>query len=172
MAGCDGFNQRIRAGVLNVGYAEAGPPNGPVAILLHGWRLGYEKNRRELTKLIWKQASPKWEFDDATFERTASAFDNADHVPVVIHNYRWRLSLAAGEPRYDDLEKKLSRAPVITVPTVTLASDFDGAAADGVAYAKQFTGKHTHRVLPGIGHNVPQEAPQAFASAIVEVDRG
>jgi pimeloyl-ACP methyl ester carboxylesterase len=134
-------------------------------------RLGYEKNRHAFTKLIWKNASPKWKFDDATFDRTASSFDNADHVPIVIHNYRWRLGVAGGEPQYDELEKKLSGAPVITVPTVTIASDFDGPAADGAAYAKQFAGRHTHRMLRGIGHNVPQEAPQAFASAIVEVAR-
>ncbi len=133
-------------------------------------RLGYEQNRRAFAKLIWKQASPKWDFDEATFERSAAAFDNPDHVPIVIHNYRWRLSLAPGEPRYDELERRLSESPVISVPTVTMASDFDGPAADGASYAKQFAGKHSHRILKGIGHNVPQEAPQAFASAVVEAD--
>jgi pimeloyl-ACP methyl ester carboxylesterase len=134
-------------------------------------RLGYDENRAAFAKLIWKTASPDWDFDDATFDRTAEAFKNPEHVAIVIHNYRWRLGLAAGEPQYDALEQKLGAAPVITVPTVTLASDFDGAAADGKAYAKQFSGKYSHRILKGIGHNVPQEAPHAFAEAIVEVDR-
>jgi pimeloyl-ACP methyl ester carboxylesterase len=134
-------------------------------------RLGYEHNRRPFAKLIWKTASPKWNFDDATFERSAASFDNPDHVDIVIHNYRWRLSLAAGEPKYDDFERKLAAAPAIGVPTITLASDFDGAAASGAAYAAKFTGKHFHRILEGIGHNVPQEAPQAFAAAVREVDR-
>src|SRR5207249_11619806 len=102
---------------------------------------------------------------------TAASFNNPDHVSIVIHNYRWRLSLAKGEPRYDDVEEKLSGAPVIAVPAITIGSDFDGAAADGTPYAKQFSGKYSHRVLEGIGHNVPQEAPEAFAKAVVEVDR-
>jgi pimeloyl-ACP methyl ester carboxylesterase len=134
-------------------------------------RLGYEKYRREFARLIWKSASPKWDFDDATFERSAAAFDNPDHVSIVIHNYRWRLGLALGDPRYDELEARLAGAPAIPVPTITLASDFDGAAADGAAYAKMFTGKYAHRVLKDIGHNVPQEAPQAFAQAVIDVDR-
>ena len=133
-------------------------------------RLGYDKNRYEFNKLIWKLASPKWKFDDATFDRTAASFNNPDHVSIVIHNYRWRLSLAKGERRYDDLEQKLSHAPVITVPAITIASDFDGAAADGRSYAKQFSGKYSHQILNGIGHNVPQEAPHAFAKAVIEVD--
>jgi pimeloyl-ACP methyl ester carboxylesterase len=133
--------------------------------------LGYTENRREFNKLIWKIASPKWDFDDATFERTAQSFDNPDHVAIVIHNYRWRLSLARGEPQYDALERRLSQAPAITVPAITIASDFDGAAADGKAYAKRFSGRYSHRVLEGIGHNVPQEAPQALARAVVDVDR-
>ena len=133
-------------------------------------RIGYDKNRHDFTKLIWKIASPKWNFDDATFERSAAAFNNPDHVSIVIHNYRWRLGLAAGEPQYDELESKLQEVPVIAVPTITIGSDFDGAAAGGTAYAKQFSGKYSHRVLRGIGHNVPQEAPQAFAEAIVAVD--
>jgi pimeloyl-ACP methyl ester carboxylesterase len=132
--------------------------------------LGYAKNRHDFNKLIWKNASPKWDFDDAIFDRTAASFDNPDHVSIVIHNYRWRLSLAKGEPRYDALEEKLSRAPLITVPAITIASDFDGAAADGKAYANKFSGKYSHRILNGIGHNVPQEAPDAFAKAVVEVD--
>ncbi|HEX9510186.1 MAG TPA: alpha/beta hydrolase, partial [Puia sp.] len=108
--------------------------------------------------------------DDATFDRTATAFDNPDHVSIVIHNYRWRLSLAEGDPQYDSLEKKLADSPVITVPTITISSDFDGVAADGTAYAKKFSGKYSHRILKGIGHNVPQEAPLAFANAVIEVE--
>ena len=133
-------------------------------------RAGYDANRHEFNKLIWKNASPKWDFDDATFDRSAAAFNNPDHVDIVIHNYRWRLSLAEGDPQYDQLEKKLAEGPVITVPTITISSDFDGAAADGTSYAKKFKGKYSHRILNGIGHNVPQEAPQAFADAIVEAD--
>ena len=133
-------------------------------------RLGYEKHRYEFNKLIWKTTSPKWDFDDATFDRTAAAFNNPDHDSIVIHNYRWRLSLAKGETRYDALEQKLSAAPVITVPAITIASDFDGPAADGKAYASKFSGKYSHRVLNDIGHNVPQEAPQDFAQAIIDVD--
>lgn len=132
-------------------------------------KLGYSEYRHDFNKLIWKTASPKWNFDDATFDRTAASFNNPDHVSIVVHNYRWRLSLAKGESRYDDLERKLFHAPVIAVPTITIASDFDGAAADGRSYAKRFSGKYSHRVLEGIGHNVPQEAPQAFAEAVVEV---
>jgi pimeloyl-ACP methyl ester carboxylesterase len=132
-------------------------------------RVGYDRNRHEFAKLIWKLASPKWNFDDATFDRSAAAFDNPDHVAIVIHNYRWRLSLADGERKYDALEAKLQLAPAITVPAITIGSDFDGAAADGKAYAKQYAGKHAHRVFHGIGHNVPQEAPQAFAQAVMDV---
>jgi pimeloyl-ACP methyl ester carboxylesterase len=132
-------------------------------------RAGYEKYRREFNKLIWKSASPRWDFDDATYQRTAASFDNPDHVGIVIHNYRWRLSLAQGEPRYDDLERKLSARPVITVPAITIASDFDGEAADGSAYAGMYTGQHTHRIFRGIGHNVPQEAPEAFARAVLDL---
>jgi pimeloyl-ACP methyl ester carboxylesterase len=132
-------------------------------------RLGYSENRHAFNKLIWKNASPKWNFDDATFDRTAASFNNPDHVSIVIHNYRWRLSLAKGEPQYDPLEQKLSEGPVITMPTITIASDFDGPAADGKAYATKFSGKYSHRIFRGIGHNVPQEAPQAFAKAVVDV---
>ncbi|MFL5599558.1 MAG: alpha/beta fold hydrolase [Gemmatimonadaceae bacterium] len=132
--------------------------------------LGYSKNTRDFNRLIWQIASPTWRFDNATFDRTAASFDNPDHVKIVIHNYRWRLSLADGEARYSDLEKKLSARPAISVPTITIASDFDGAAADGKSYAGKFTGRYSHRVLRGIGHNVPQEDPQAFAKAIVDVD--
>jgi pimeloyl-ACP methyl ester carboxylesterase len=132
--------------------------------------LGYTQNTRDFNKLIWKIVSPKWNFDDPTFDRTAASFTNPDHVSIVIHNYRWRQSLAKGEPQYDDLEQKLFATPVITVPTITISSDFDGAAADGAAYRGLFSGKYSHRVLTGIGHNVPQEAPQDFADAIVDVD--
>jgi pimeloyl-ACP methyl ester carboxylesterase len=135
-------------------------------------RRGYEQYRRDFNRLIWELASPKWDFDDATFERTAASFDNPDHVDIVIHNYRWRLRVAEGEPQYDELERKLSERPVIGVPTITIASDFDGPAADGRAYADRFSGPYSHRVLDGIGHNVPQEAPEAFADAILEVGGG
>jgi pimeloyl-ACP methyl ester carboxylesterase len=135
-------------------------------------RAGLEANRRELAKLIWKFNSPKWDFDEATFDRTAASFDNPDYVPIVIHNYRWRLSLADGDPQYDALEKRLAAGPVIAVPAITLDGDSDGVASatDGTAYAMRFSGKRTHRILKGIGHNLPQEACQAFAEAVVEVD--
>jgi pimeloyl-ACP methyl ester carboxylesterase len=134
-------------------------------------RDGYDKYRRDFSKLIWQLASPKWDFDDATFERSAAAFDNPDHVAVVIHNYRWRLGLAEGEPKYDDLEKRLAQVPVITIPTITLEGDANGAPhLEPSAYAKMFSGKYEHRTITGgIGHNLPQEAPQAFAEAIVDV---
>jgi len=134
-------------------------------------RLGYSKDRKEFNKLIWKNASPKWDFDDATFNRTAESFDHPDHVAIVMHNYRWRLSLVEGESQYDALEQKLFQAPVITVPAVTIASDFDGPAADGSPYRNKFSGKYSHRILKGIGHNVPQEAPREFAQAVIDVDR-
>jgi pimeloyl-ACP methyl ester carboxylesterase len=135
-------------------------------------RAGYGTYRREFSKLIWRLASPKWAFDDATFARSAAAFDNPDHVAIVIHNYRWRLSLAEGEARYGDLERRLAATPAIAVPTITLEGDANGAPhADASAYASKFTGKYQHRVIEGgIGHNLPQEAPQAFAEAIVDVD--
>jgi pimeloyl-ACP methyl ester carboxylesterase len=134
-------------------------------------RHGYDANRNEFNKLIWKAASPTWNFADATFDRTAASFANPDHTDIVIHNYRWRLKLADGEPRYDAHERTLAMSPVISVPSITIASDFDGAAADGAAYASRFVGHYAHRVLKGVGHNVPQEAPRAFADAIVDVDR-
>jgi len=135
-------------------------------------RLGYEQYRRDFNKLIWRQASPKWAFDDATYDRSAAAFDNPDHVAIVIHNYRWGLGLAQGESRYDDLERRLAQAPVITVPTITLEGDANGAPhPDPGAYAKKFSGKYAHRLITGgIGHNLPQEAPQAFAQAVIDVD--
>jgi pimeloyl-ACP methyl ester carboxylesterase len=133
---------------------------------------GYEKYRREFAKLIWQLASPQWAFDDATFDRSAASFDNPDHVKIVIHNYRWRLGLAEGEPRYDSLEKGLAEGPVIAVPTITLEGDANGAPhPDSSSYARKFSGKYAHRIITGgIGHNLPQEAPQAFAQAIVDVD--
>lgn len=136
-------------------------------------RAGYDKYRREFSKLIWQLASPRWAFDDATFARTAAAFDNPDHVAIVIHNYRWRLGLAAGESRYDDLEAALAGAPAIAVPAITLEGDANGAPhAPASAYAGKFTGKYEHRVIEGgVGHNLPQEAPQAFAQAVIDVDR-
>src|SRR6202050_696494 len=136
-------------------------------------RDGYDKYRRDFAKLIWQIASPKWNFDDATFDRSAGSFDTPDHVAIVIHNYRWRLGLAEGEPKYDDLEKRLAAGPVITVPTITLEGDANGAPhyPDPSAFAKKFSGKFAHRTITGgVGHNLPQEAPEAFAKAVVDVD--
>jgi pimeloyl-ACP methyl ester carboxylesterase len=177
--------QRCKALVAVSGYLITTPkaqmqPLPPVAE--YGWWyqyyfstqrgvLGYTENRHDFNKLIWKNVSPKWNFDDATYERTAASFNNPDHVSIVIHNYRWRLGLANGEPNYDSIEQKLAASPAVTVPTITIASDFDGAAADGKAYRAKYTGKYSHRILAGIGHNVPQEAPGDFAKAVVDVDR-
>jgi len=135
-------------------------------------RAGYDKYRHDFAKLIWQIASPKWDFDDATFERSAASFDNPDHVSIVIHNYRWRLGLAQGEPKYDDLEKRLAEGPDITVPTITLEGDANGAPhPDASSYAKKFSGRYAHRIIKdGVGHNLPQEAPLAFAQAIIDVD--
>ncbi|AUA56604.1 Fluoroacetate dehalogenase [Achromobacter spanius] len=132
---------------------------------------GYAANRDGFNKLIWQLASPQWKFDDATYQRSARSFDNPDHVAVVIHNYRWRLALAEGEAQYDELEKRLAAAPKISVPTITLEGDANGAPhPPPAAYAKQFTGKYQHRTITGgIGHNLPQEAPQAFAEAVLQV---
>lgn len=179
--------ERVKAMVSVSGYLisnqEAGKMPLPPKAELQWWyqfyfatergRVGYEKNRREFAKLIWQLASPKWNFDDATFERSAVAFDNPDHVAVVIHNYRWRIGLAEGEATYDALEKRLAAAPVITVPTITLEGDANGAPhPEPSAYASKFSGKYAHRLITsGIGHNLPQEAPQAFAQAVVDVDR-
>ena len=134
-------------------------------------RAGYEKYRREFSKLIWQIASPKWRFDDATFNRSAAAFDNPDHGAIVVHNYRWRLGLAEGEEKFADLEKRLAEGPVITVPSITLESDANGAPhPDPASYAKKFSGRYEHRhITGGIGHNLPQEAPRAFAQAILDV---
>jgi pimeloyl-ACP methyl ester carboxylesterase len=139
----------------------------------HRGVLGYDKYRRDFAKLIWETASPKWNFDDATFERTAQAFDNPDYVAIVIHNYRWRLGLAKGEPKYDALERQLAAGPNIAVPAITLEGDANGAPhPDSAAYAAKFTGRYEHRLITGgIGHNLPQEAPKAFAQAIIDVDR-
>jgi len=166
-----------------IGNQEAGKLPLPPKAELQWWyqyyfatergRVGYDKYRHDFAKLIWQIASPQWKFDDATFDRSAAAFDNPDHVAIVIHNYRWRLALAQGEPRYDDLEKRLAEAPVITVPAITLEGDANGAPhVDSSAYAKKFSGKYAHRTITGgIGHNLPQEAPQAFAQAVIDVDR-
>jgi pimeloyl-ACP methyl ester carboxylesterase len=175
-------------GIVSVsGYLVGNPASGgtplPPAAEFQWWyqyyfatergRAGYDKNRRDFARLIWQLASPNWDFDQATFDRSAAAFDNPDHVDVVIHNYRWRLGLAEGEPRYDDLERQLAPGPVITVPAITLEGDANGAPhpAPG-AYARQFSGRYEHRTIEGgIGHNLPQEAPEAFAKAIADVDR-
>jgi pimeloyl-ACP methyl ester carboxylesterase len=133
-------------------------------------RAGYDKYRHDFSKLIWQLASPKWSFDDATFDRTAASFENPDHVAIVIHNYRWRQGLAEGEAKYDDLEKRLADGPVITVPSITLEGDANGAPhPEPASYAKKFSGKYEHRTIAGgIGHNLPQEAPQAFAQAVID----
>ena len=135
-------------------------------------RAGYDSHRREFARLIWQTASPEWEFDDATFDRSAASLNNPDHVGIVIHNYRWRLGLADGDPQYDDLERRLAAFPVITVPTITLEGDANGAPhPEPASYAEKFTGKYAHRLIAGgVGHNLPQEAPRAFTEAAVEVD--
>jgi pimeloyl-ACP methyl ester carboxylesterase len=132
---------------------------------------GYEKYREEFAKLIWQLSSPRWQFDDATFARTAASLNNPDHVPIVVHNYRWRLGLAEGESQYADLEKRLAEAPVITVPTITLEGDANGAPyPEPSSYARKYSGRYTHRLVTGgIGHNLPQEAPRAFADAVIEI---
>jgi pimeloyl-ACP methyl ester carboxylesterase len=179
---------RAKALVSVSGYLIGSQPAGkaplPPAAELQWWyqfyfatergRLGYDKNRRAFAKLIWQLASPKWRFDDATFERSAAAFDNPDHVDIVIHNYRWRLGLAEGEAKYAELEARLAAAPTIPVPTITLEGDANGAPhPPPEAYAGKFTGRYVHRLITGgIGHNLPQEAPQAFAQAVVDVAEG
>ncbi len=135
-------------------------------------KAGYEKYRSDFAKLIWQIASPKWNFDDASFERSAASLNNPDHVDIVIHNYRWRLGLAEGETFYDEYEKRLAQDPIITVPTITLEGDANGAPhPPDSSYAKKFSGKYSHKTITGgIGHNLPQEAPMEFAEAIIEVD--
>jgi pimeloyl-ACP methyl ester carboxylesterase len=135
-------------------------------------RAGYEKYTRDFAKLIWQMASPRWAFNDATFERSAKSLDNPDHVAITVHNYRWRLGLAKGERRYDPWEQQLAKEPVITVPTITLEGDANGAPhPDPAAYAKMFSGRYSHRLITGgIGHNLPQEAPESFVDAVVDVD--
>jgi pimeloyl-ACP methyl ester carboxylesterase len=167
-----------------IGNQEAGKMPLPPAAELQWWyqyyfatergRAGYAKYRSAFSKLIWRIASPKWAFDDATFDRTAAAFDNPDHVDIVIHNYRWRLALAQGEAKYDALEKRLAESPVIAVPTITMEGDANGAPhLDPSAYAKKFSGKYEHRnITGGIGHNLPQEAPRDFAQAVIDVSQG
>ena len=134
--------------------------------------LGYQQNRHDLAKLVWHDVSPTWNFDDATFDRTAAAFLNPDHVSIVIHNYRWRLGLAKGDPRYDKIEERLAASPNIAVPTITLdpAADPLTPAGDGASYRSKFTGPYAHRTLQGIGHDLPQEAPEAFAQAVLDAD--
>jgi pimeloyl-ACP methyl ester carboxylesterase len=136
-------------------------------------RVGYDKYRHDFARLIWRLASPKWNFDDATFERTAASFDNPDHVDIVIHNYRWRLGLAEGDSKHENLEKRLAAFPPISVPTITLEGDANGAPhPDPAVYARKFSGRYEHRLITGgVGHNLPQEAPQAFANAVADVDR-
>jgi pimeloyl-ACP methyl ester carboxylesterase len=135
-------------------------------------QLGYQKYLHDFNKLIWQTASPKWNFDDATFDRSAASFNNPDHVAITIHNYRWRIGLAEGEPRYDDFEKRLATAPVIAVPTITLEGDANGAIhADSSTYRAKFSGKYEYRLIAGgVGHNLPQEAAQAFAQAVIDAD--
>ena len=166
-----------------IGSQESGKVPLPPAAELQWWyqyyfatergREGYDKYRREFAKLIWQLASPKWQFDDATFDRSAASLDNPDHVAITIHNYRWRLALAEGEARYEEYDKRLALAPVINVPTITLEGDANGAPhADPSAYAKKFAGRYSHRVVTGgVGHNLPQEAPKAFAQAVIDVDK-
>jgi pimeloyl-ACP methyl ester carboxylesterase len=164
-----------------IGNQEAGKQPLPPEAEIQWWyqyyfatergRAGYDTYRHDFAKLIWRTASPTWNFDDATFERSAASFDNPDHVAIVIHNYRWRLGLAESEPEYDELEQRLAAGPVIAVPTITLEGDANGAPhPDPTAYATKFSGRYSHRTIEGgIGHNLPQEAPEAFAQAVIDV---
>ncbi len=180
------FPERCKALVSVSGYLigsqQAGQVPLPPKAELQWWyqyyfatergRAGYEQYRHDFAKLIWQLASPKWDFDDATFQRSAASLDNPDHVSIVIHNYRWRLGLAEGEPKYDELEQRLAQAPDITVPTMTLEGDANGAPhPEASAYAGKFAGRYAHRLITGgVGHNLPQEAPGDFAQAIIDVD--
>jgi pimeloyl-ACP methyl ester carboxylesterase len=176
--------QRVKAMVSVSGYLignrEANKMPLPPKAELEWWyqfyfatergRAGYDKYRRDFNKLIWQLASPQWHFDDATFARSAAAFDNPDHVAIVIHNYRWRLGRAEGEPKYDELERRLAAGPAITVPTITLEGDANGAPhPEPASYAAKFTGRYAHRLIKGAGHNLPQEAAEAFVAAVLEV---
>jgi pimeloyl-ACP methyl ester carboxylesterase len=164
-----------------IGSQEAGKLPLPPEAELQWWyqyyfatergRAGYDRYRRDFARLIWRIASPKWNFVDATFDRSAASFDNPDHVAITIHNYRWRLGLAEGEERYDGLESRLAESPEIAVPTITLEGDANGAPhPEPESYAKRFTGSYSHRAITGgIGHNLPQEAPEAFAEAVIDV---
>lgn len=166
-----------------IGSQEAGRQPLPPDAELQWWyqfyfatergREGYAKNRHDFNKLIWQLASPQWKFDDATYDRSATAFENPDHVDIVIHNYRWRLGLAEGEAKYDAFEKTLAQAPVIAIPSITMEGDANGAPhPEPAAYAKKFSGHYEHRTLTGgIGHNLPQEAPQAFTQAIIDISK-
>jgi len=180
--------ERVKALVSVSGYLignqAAGRQPLPPEVELQWWyqfyfatergRLGYEKNRHDFNKLIWKLASPNWAFDDATFDRTAAAFDNPDHVAIVIHNYRWRLGLADGERQYDAIEAKLAGAPTIGVPTITMEGDANGAPhPTPSSYAGKFTGRYQHRAIGGgVGHNLPQESPMQFAQAVIDLAEG
>jgi pimeloyl-ACP methyl ester carboxylesterase len=177
--------ERTRALVAVSGYLIAGQASGGQPLLPeaeHQWwyqfyfatergRLGYEKNRKEFARLIWRLASPRWAFDEATFERSAVALDNPDHVAIVVHNYRWRMGLAGGEARLDDIERRLAAGPAIGVPTITIEGDANGAPhPPAAAYAGKFVGRYAHRTFTGgIGHNPPQEAPREFAQAVIDV---
>lgn len=166
-----------------IGSQESGKIPLPPAAELQWWyqyyfatergRIGYDKYRHDFAKLIWKTASPKWNFDDATFDRSAASFENPDHVAIAIHDYRWRLALAEGEPKYDEIEKRLAVGPIIAVPAIVLEGDANGAPhfPDDTPYRKKFAGKYAFRIVRGgIGHNLPQEAPQDFAQAVADVD--
>jgi len=179
--------QRCKALVAVSGYlissVEGNKAPLPPAAELQWWyqfyfatergRAGYERNRHDFNKLIWQLASPKWNFDDATYDRSAGAFDNPDHAAIVIQSYRWRLGLAEGEAQYAEVVRKFSALPNISVPTISMEGDANGAPhPPPAAYAKKFTGKYEHRLIEGgIGHNLPQEAPQAFAKAVIDVAR-
>jgi pimeloyl-ACP methyl ester carboxylesterase len=178
---CDGL---VSVSGYLIGSQEAGKQPLPPEAEQQWWyqyyfatergRAGYEANRREFARLIWRTASPQWDFDDATFDRSAASFDNPDHVAIVIHNYRWRLGVADGEPEYAELERRLADGPVLDVPTITLEGDANGAPhPEPSSYAAKYSGPYAHRTIGGgIGHNLPQEAPEAFAAAVIDLARG